>query len=189
MKTSTLLILIFTACGGLAVVLIAACAGAFFFLTKNVEADVSPRVDALFAAIDRGTFGATYLTETTPELRKAVSRKEYEDLGRAIKTHLGPLRSKTLTRWNAQQFNAESYVDAAYTGSFEKGSGAISTRFKKVDGQWRLLSFLVTSNAFFTDVATEKCPYCGELNPPGAKFCSSCGKPLTDRRKVKSRPK
>ena len=63
----------------LSVAAIAACAGFFFFAFKDMDAAVSPKIDALFAAIDDGTFGDTYGTETTPELRAATSQKEWRN--------------------------------------------------------------------------------------------------------------
>jgi hypothetical protein len=178
MKTRTLVITIILACGGMFLAMIAVCVAAFFLVYKNVDKMVSPKVDALFAAIDNGTFGETYATETTPEFRAATSRKDYEQIGQAVKNRLGRLQSKTLTQFNAQHFPGGSCFEAAYSARFEKGSGTISVRFKSVEGEWRLLYFGVTSPELIKEPATKNCPFCGEPNPVTAKFCANCGKPL-----------
>lgn len=180
MRTRTIVIGIILACGGLSVIVIAACAGFFFFTFRNMDAAVSPKIDALFAAIDNGTFGDTYATETAPELRQATTRKEWEQLGLAIKTRLGSLKAKKLIQFNIQQFNADRCADVVYSATFEKGSGDIRTRFKSINGEWRLVGFRVNSPEFLKDLSTTACPHCGEACPATAKFCPKCGKPLKD---------
>ncbi len=178
MKTKTLVIAIILACIGLFAVLIAACAGVFFLAYKNTDVALSPKIDALFAAIDNDTFSKTYLTETTPEFREAISKEKYEQIGLAVKARLGSLQSKTLMQFNASQFNAHSYMAVNYSASFQKGSGTIRAQFKSVDGEWRLVSFYVDSPEFLKDMATQKCPYCGAPNTATARFCSDCGKSI-----------
>ena len=159
--------------------------GFLFLGFKNTDAALSPKIDALFAAIDDGTFNDMYATETTPELRTAATRKEWEQLGLLIKTRLGPLKSKSLTRFSVQQFNADFCTDAVYSATFEKGTGEILTRFRSIDGDWRLVVFRVNSPEFLTDLSTIACPFCGEACPASAKFCPKCGKPLADHGKHK----
>ena len=43
-----------------------------------------------------------------------------------------------MTQFNIRQFNADTFADVAYDASFEKGTGAVQVRFRKVDGDWRL---------------------------------------------------
>ena len=81
MKTRSLVLLIVLGCGGLFAVMVAICAGAFFFAFKSTDAAVSPKVNALFAKIDDGTFGGAYATETSPELRAALSKEKWEQIG------------------------------------------------------------------------------------------------------------
>ena len=59
-----------------------ACGGFFYYMYKSMDQEISPKIDALFAAIDEGTFGNTYTTETTPEMRQATSKEDYLKLGR-----------------------------------------------------------------------------------------------------------
>jgi hypothetical protein len=180
MKSRTIVIGVILACSGLAMVVIAACAGFWYFGFRYTDAALSPKIDALFAAIDNGTFGDTYPTETAPELRKAIGRKEWEQLGLAIRSRLGPLKAKNLTQFNIRQFNTDQSADAVYSATFEKGSGEIRTRFRNVDGEWRLVIFRVNSPEFLKDLSTVPCPHCGEVCPASAKFCPKCGKPITD---------
>jgi hypothetical protein len=181
MKSRTLVILIILICGGITLAAIAVCAGFFFFFSQNVESTLSPKIDALFAHIDKGTFGKNYFVETTPEFQSVTSKKDYEKLGVIIKSNLGRLKSKTLQQYNAQQFTTNSFVEVIYSATFEKGEGTIRVRFKKVNGDWRLLNFFVNSPAFVKNIATQSCPHCRESCQAEAKFCPSCGKAMKDR--------
>jgi hypothetical protein len=189
MKSRTIVIGVLLAFGGLATVVIAACAGFMYFGFRNMDAALSPKIDTLFAAIDNGTFGDTYPTETAPELREAIGQKEWEQLGVAIRTRLGPLKAKTMIQFNIQQFNADRFADAVYSATFEKGPGEIRTRFRDIDGEWRLVNFRVNSPEFVKDLSTVPCPHCGEPCPASANFCPKCGKPVADHGKGKTESK
>ena len=180
MKTNTIVIIIVSACGALFIAAVASCAGFFFLSVRNLNATLSPTIDELFAAIDNDTFAETYDTRTTSELRKAVTREQYEELGLTIKTRLGTLKSKTLRQFNVRQFNADKYADAVYNANFENGSGTISGRFKQVGERWLVVSFHVNSPEFQKDLVTGKCARCGEPHTSNAKYCPKCGKPLTN---------
>ena len=145
MKTSTIVLLVLLGCGGLFLVMVVLCAGSAFYAYKQTDVNVSPKVDALFAKIDNGTFGETYLTETTPELRAIVSKEKWEQIGLTVKARLGRLKSKSMSRFNASQFNTTTTIDAVYDASFEKGAGTISVRYQSVNGQLLLNSFFVKS--------------------------------------------
>ena len=178
MKTKTIVIIIVSACGALFIAVVASCAGFFFFTFRNMDATLSPTIDELFAAIDNDTFAKTYDTRTSPELRKTVTREQYEELGFTIKTRLGSLKSKTLRQFTVRQVNADRYADATYDANFENGSGTISGRFKKDGERWPVISIHVNSPEFQKDLATGKCAHCGEPHTSNAKFCPKCGKPL-----------
>lgn len=179
MKTKTIVFIIVAACGALFIAAVASCAGFLFLAFRNIDATLSPTIDELFAAIDNDTFAQTYDTCTSPELRKTVTREQYAELGRTIKTRLGSLKSKSLCQFNVRQFNADRFADVAYNANFEHGSGTISGRFKKDGERWLVVSFHVNSPEFQKDLATGKCAHCGEPHTSNAKFCPKCGKPLT----------
>lgn len=183
MTTKSAVITVIAVCGGFLVAAIAVCAGVFLRTYRSMDADLSPKVDAIFAAINDGSFGDKYATETTPEFQKVMTRKQYEEFGAMIQAKLGPLKAKTRTQLNVRQFNAESFADVAYSALFEKANGTIQARFRMVDGDWRLVSFHVNSPEFLKEAATKPCPSCGELIPISAKFCPSCGKPVAEQAK------
>jgi hypothetical protein len=178
MKTRTVVLLVLLLCGGLSLVAVALCGGAFFFLYKNADASVSPRIDALFAKIDDGTFGDAYLTDTSLEFRERVSQEQWDQIGLVVKQRLGRLKSKSMSQFNARQLNATATIDAVYNASFAKGSGTISVRYRSIGGQWLLDRFYVQSPLLDDISAQQKCPHCGELTPASAKFCANCGKSL-----------
>jgi zinc-ribbon domain/Protein of unknown function (DUF4019) len=180
MKTKTIVILVLSACGTLFIAAIASCAGFFFLTFRNMDATLSPTIDELFAAIDNETFAETYDTHTTAELQQTVTREQYAELGLTIKTRLGSLESKSLRQFNVRQINANRYADVVYNATFENGSGTISGRFKKNGDRWLVVSFHVDSPEFQKDLATGKCPHCGEPHTSNARFCPICGKPLTN---------
>jgi len=184
MKTKTIVIVVVSACGALFIAAVASCAGFFFLTFRNMDTTLSPTIDELFAAIDNETFANTYDTHTTTELQQTVTRQQYGELGLTIKTRLGSLKSKSLRQFNVRQFNANRYADVVYNATFENGSGTISGRFKKDGDRWLVVSFRVNSPEFQKDLATGKCPYCGEPHTSNAKFCPKCGKPLTSDQPV-----
>jgi hypothetical protein len=184
MKTKSIVIIIVSACGVLLITAIALCAGFYFLAFRNMDATLSPTIDELFSAIDNGTFAETYDTHTSSELKKAVTREQYEEIGLMIKTRLGSLKSKSLRQFNVRQINANRYADVAYNANFEDGSGTFSGRFIKDGERWLVVSFYVNSPEFQKDLATGKCPHCGEPHSSNAKFCPKCGKPLASDQPV-----
>jgi hypothetical protein len=178
MTTKKTLIIVLCSGAALFVAAIASCAGLLFVAFRNVDAAISPTVDELFAAIANDSFDQTYDTHTTSELQQATTRQRYEELGLSIKTRLGSLKSKSLQQFNVRQVNANRYADVAYNATFENGSGTITARFKKEGDRWLLVNFQVNSPEFQKDLATGKCPHCGEPHTSEAKFCPKCGKAL-----------
>jgi hypothetical protein len=164
------------------VVAVVACGGFFFYMYKNMDKEISPKIDSLFAAMNDGTFADTYDTETTPEFRQAMPKEKYEQLGRTVKNRLGPLQSKFLVSWNSKQFNLDTTADVAYAASFEKGQGTINASFKRSGDEWRLLNIRVTSPELLKDMASENCPHCGKPCAPDAKFCPNCGKAIANEK-------
>jgi hypothetical protein len=168
-------------CGGLTLLAMLGCGGLIFYTAmnfKNFDKEVSPAVDKLFAAAASGEFGSTYEANTSLEFKQATSREQYDQLGATIEGRLGALKSKSLSKVFFSQQNASRFVDVNYNATFEKGSGTISARFQKDGERWLLVRLNVNSPALLGEVATEKCPHCGEAVAASAKFCSKCGKPI-----------
>ena len=147
---------IFAACAGLGILTIGSCAGLLYFGYKNADSTVSPKIDAMFLAIENNTFAATYETETTQELRDAASKEQYAALGDAIGVRLGKLKSKSLQGFKMRQFNADSYIDVSYNATFENGQGTIIAKLKKEGSAWKFVNFRVNSPLFEQDIATAK---------------------------------
>jgi hypothetical protein len=180
MSSSKLIAPIAIGCGVFGVAVIAACGGLLYVGYKTAQKSVGPEIDRLFAAIDDGTFAETYETATTQEFRSATSREQYAQIGKAVSTRLGRLKSKSLKSVNMRQHNADSYVDVAYDAQFEKGPGQILAKMKREKDQWKLVNFRVNSPVFQQDIATAKCPKCGAPHAASARFCPSCGARLSD---------
>jgi hypothetical protein len=104
-----------------------------------------------------------------------VTKEQYADIGKAISTRLGRLQAKSLKGFNMRQVNADSLVDVTYGATFEKANGTIVARLKIQNGEWKLVSFRVTSPEFQKDVATAKCAKCGAPHARDARFCPACG--------------
>jgi hypothetical protein len=177
-KGKTILVIL-AACAGLGVLLIGSCAGLLFIGFRNAGAVASPRVDAMFSAIEDETFAETYETETTQELRNAATKEQYESLGNAVAVRLGSLQSKTLREFYMRQVNADSYVDVTYDATFEKGDGTIVAQLKKQGDKWKFVTFHVNSSVFEQALATATCRSCGEPHSAKARFCPSCGADLS----------
>jgi len=189
MTTGKTVAIILILCAGAGILMIVSCAGLLYLgytRFENVDAEVSQRIDALFAAIENGTFPATYDTDLTQEFRDATSREQYADLGKSIGTRLGRLKTKSLQGFKVRQFNAASFVDVSYAATFEKGNGTITATLKKQGGKWKFAGFRVESPVFLQDLATDVCPKCGAAHAAGARFCPSCGARIADDKNLDS---
>lgn len=167
--------IMFVGCAGLGTFLIGSCAGLLYIGYKNTDSNVSPKIDAMFSAIENNTFADTYETETAQELRDVASKEQYTALGDAIRVRLGKLESKSLQGFKVRQLNADSYIDVSYNAKFENGKGTIIAKLKKQGSDWKFVTFRVNSPLFEQDIATAKCSSCGEPHTANAKFCPSCG--------------
>jgi hypothetical protein len=178
MKTRTLVVAGVALCGALFVAVIASCAGFLLFSFKNMDAELSPTIDELFAAIENDSLEQIYDTQTNSEFQKSVTRQQFKESGLAIKTRLGALKSKNVAQLHTRQMNANRYADVVYNATFQNGTGTIIARLSKERGRWLIASFRVNSPEFQKDLATGKCPHGGEPHATGARFCPKCGKPL-----------
>jgi hypothetical protein len=155
MRTRTIVRLALLGCGGALAVAIALWGRTLFSGYQKTAAAVSVRVDSLFATGKIDPFAEAYLTKTTPELRATVSKEKWEQIERAVDTHLGRLQSKALTQLNVKQTDACTVVEAAYDAWFEKGHGTISVKYKVVNEQW-LLDNLSVGSPLLTDGKSAK---------------------------------
>jgi len=145
MRTNRLLLVVGIGFAGVLILCLMLCAGVFLVTFQKMDAALSPQIDTLFRAIDEGAFANTYSTGTTPEFREAMTREQYEQLGRRIKARLGSLQSKKLTSINFQKQNAKTFADAVYDAQFAEGPATIEAKFEKTEGEWLLASFRVAS--------------------------------------------
>ena len=146
-------ILVVLAAGvGLSVALIGSCAGLLYVGFQRADTAVSPRIDALFLAIENESFAATYESETAQELRNVATQEQYTALGEAIRVRLGRLQSKSLQGFNMRQTNDQSYIEVSYQAAFEHGPGTIFAKLKNQDGMWKFVSFRVESPVFEQDL-------------------------------------
>lgn len=151
------------------------CGGFLYLGYRTADKAVSPQVDAMFAAMDDGSFADTYETHTTDELRSVASKEQYDALGKAIALRLGEFKKKTLHSFQMRRQNGGSYIDVRYSAEFEKGNGTIDARLKKEQGDWKFVAFHVNSPVFSQDLATVECSACGKPRSADARFCPSCG--------------
>jgi hypothetical protein len=182
MSNSKVLGAVLGGCGCLTIIGLLSCGGLLFFGYRAATDSAGPQIDRMFAAIENGTFGDTYETDTTPELRAVASKQQYEDIGNAVAARLGRLKSKSLKSFNMRQHNADSLIDVTYDAEFENGKGTITAKLKREGDKWKFVAFHVNSPVFQQDLATAKCPKCGEPHTAAAKFCPSCGAPLTSEK-------
>ncbi len=145
MSGGKIVLLILAILGVLFIVSIAVCGGLLFWGYSSADKVAGPEVDAMFAAIDNGTFVDTYDTRVTPALQAAATRQEYEQLGEVIRTRLGSLQSKSLRSFNWRQHNADSWIEATYAATFEKGQGEIIVKMQRIGEEWKFASFRVNS--------------------------------------------
>lgn len=135
-------------CAGAFILMLAVCGGFLYLGYRNVDANISPRVDALFSAIANGRTAETYETETTKELREVQTKENYVALGEKITEKLGALKTKSLIGFKVGTHNTDSYAEATYQATFEKGQATISVTMKQQDGQWKFVRFNVSSPNF-----------------------------------------
>jgi hypothetical protein len=123
--------------------LAATFASAFLLLYRNTDAALSPEIDRMFAAIDRGAAGDFYAAQTTPEFRSLMSREQFEQYARQVHAKFGPLRSKKLAHIDARMVNGQKRVSVVYSAVFEKSAGTIRAEFRKDNEHWCVRAFSV----------------------------------------------
>jgi hypothetical protein len=138
MRPRTILIIVTILCVGLLLALVATFAGAFLLLYRSTDAALSPEIDRLFAVIDRGAAGEFYATQTTPEFRSSMSKEQFEEFARRIKTQFGLLRSKKLAHIDARMINGQKRASVVYSAVFDKSAGNIRAEYKRDGQRWRL---------------------------------------------------
>jgi hypothetical protein len=175
MSTGKIIAIVLVICATFGLGMLALCGGLLYVGYRSASESATPQIDRLFAAIEEGTFAETYETMTTQEYRNITSKEQHADIGNAIATRLGPLKSKSLKGFNLRQVNANSFLDVEYNATFEKGPGTIAAKLKSEGGQWKLVTFRVQSPEFQKDLATAKCSKCGAPHAADAKFCPNCG--------------
>ncbi|MCA9239589.1 MAG: hypothetical protein KDA37_05295, partial [Planctomycetales bacterium] len=136
---------VFGGCLGAAVLMIGSCAGLLYFGYQTASDVASPKIDALFTALDQGAFADTYDSMAAQELRDITPKDDYAAMGDYLRERVGGLRSKSLTSFNMRQHNADSLIDVAYDAQFSKGQGTITAQLKRVGGEWRFTRFNVKS--------------------------------------------
>ena len=144
MSGGKLVLVILAIIGVLFVLGIAACGGLLWWGYSTVKESADPEVDAMFAAIDSGTFADSYNTKTTADFRRTMTQEEYAAMGEAIKENLGSLQSKTKTSFKV---NSDAAIDVTYSAQFEKGTAEIVVRLTSTDMvNWKFDSFAVRSD-------------------------------------------
>ncbi|MGE0606282.1 MAG: zinc-ribbon domain-containing protein [Pirellulales bacterium] len=179
MKTRSIVILAVLGIGGACAVVVAGCAGFIFFAFSSTGTMITPRVEALFAAIDREEDQASYDRDFTPDYRGVTTFAQHQRICQLVRLRLGKLQSQTLTSTQLHHNNGTSTADVVYSANFEKGAATIKAKLQKVGDDWLYLGFRVDSPAFLPDLTEQKCPHCGAAHEASARFCPSCGKPLS----------
>ena len=174
---------VFLGCAVVGLIGVAACAGLAFFgfrLVAGKEGEVAVEVDRLFEEIAQGRATEFYRTQCSAELKHTTSEKDFVSFCENVNDRLGKLESKTAVGVFVNSHNLATLVDANYDCRFQHGKGNVKIRFKRENGPWLLQAFHVESPELMKKTAREKCPNCGELYEPGAKFCPHCGAKLND---------
>ncbi len=146
MSGGKIVLIVLAVLGVLFVLAIVACGGFGWWAVNMAKKAADAPVDAMFTAIDNGTFGDTYDTKTTASFRNTMSREEYVAMGEAIKENLGSLQSKTMTGFTGAQENAATFIDVTYDATFEKGTGTIRARLAQEGADMKFEEFTVTSD-------------------------------------------
>ncbi|TWT33603.1 hypothetical protein KOR34_34350 [Posidoniimonas corsicana] len=175
MSKPKLVFLALAAVAALGLLTVGSCVALIYSGFTNADAAVSPRIDALFAAIEADTLASTYDSATTQELRDASTREQYVAVGKMIKNRLGRLESKSLRSVNYRYDNGAAYYDVTYSATFENGAGDVVAKMKKSDGEWKFVTFRVNSPLLQQGQAMTACPNCSNPFPANASFCPSCG--------------
>lgn len=161
-------LLLFLTCAGIG-------GGVAYSFSKWMTA-ASEKVDAVFDDVQQGRFGSVYSTKFSTAYRKTVSPQQHADFGDLFQRGLGRLQTKSTQSMFRRTFNNDACIVGVYNGQFEKGRGTIKFTLVWEDGDWKFHELRVQSPLF---EAMLKCPSCGAVHGPDAKFCPKCGRPLS----------
>ncbi|MFT7643285.1 MAG: hypothetical protein ACI9G1_005050 [Pirellulaceae bacterium] len=153
---------------------IAACGGLFYSIYQNTNNQFSPIVDEIFVAVADGEFDEIYENRTSPEFQQSVTNDHFAGIcGQYQK--LGPLKSKTMTSFNVNYNNGQQLADVSYSAEFAKGAATITTKFRQVEDEWKLVSIYIDSDYFTESPATFTCSECQGDVGRNDDSCPQCG--------------
>ncbi len=161
----------------LAVFAIAAAAcGSLAFFGYRGQADAGRVAAEYLDAVAAQDYARAYEL-LSPAFRERVSAEAFADQERAARAGRGECTDRRAAGVNMQkQSGREARAEIGFVADCAGEQTVMSVEMLRVDGQWRVDGVELASRS---DVAPRRCPGCGALSPPGANFCSSCGKGLT----------
>jgi hypothetical protein len=111
--------------------------------SRPPEEQISSRIDELFAAFAAGDCDDIWRTGTTLNIKEALPRAQFAEMGVQLQKMFGSLKGKTQTKFIVREVGGSPHAEAHYNGDFEKGPGVIHAEYRKIDSKWLLLQFAV----------------------------------------------
>ena len=177
MQTKTIVIGVLSLCALLAVVVIASCAGLMYFSFRDLNANVAPAIEELFAEAEGDSFGKTYDTLMADEYRATTTLAKHEQVGQTVRIRLGRLKSKSMQQFQVRGTPSGTYANVVYNATFEKGTCRVAAQLKKVGDKWLIVGINLNSNEMQKGLIVGTCLHCNEPLTENVKFCPKCGKP------------
>ncbi|HEX6832274.1 MAG TPA: DUF4019 domain-containing protein [Rudaea sp.] len=122
---------------------LAALAGCSTSQTMSLAEQQVPRFHEL---LDAGKFQEIY-SDSSDELKKASSEKDFIALLEAIHRKLGPSRSSEKQSWNINMHTSGTFVTLVYKTTYSEGEASENFVYRVTGEQAQLVGYHVSSNA------------------------------------------